>query len=47
MGATLTGAAGVEDLHLRGLHPDAAKWLVELQKIKAVGLDTPSIDFGH
>lgn len=46
-GTTLTGAAGVENLHFPGLHPDAAKWLAEQRKIKAVGLDTPSIDFGQ
>jgi kynurenine formamidase len=46
-GTTLTGAAGVEGLHFPGLQPDAAKWLAEQRKIKAVGLDTPSIDFGQ
>ena len=46
-GTTLTGAAGVENLHFPGLHPDAAKWLTAERKIKAVGLDTPSIDFGQ
>lgn len=45
-GTTLTGAAAVADLHFPGLHPDAAKWLAEQRRIKAVGLDTPSIDFG-
>ncbi len=37
---------GVEKLKFPGIHPDAAKFLVENRKIKAVGLDTPSIDFG-
>ena len=46
-GTTLAGAAGVENLHFPGLHPDAAKWLADQRKIKAVGLDTPSIDFGQ
>jgi kynurenine formamidase len=46
-GTTLTGAAGVENLHFPGLRPAAAKWLAEERKIKAVGLDTPSIDFGQ
>ena len=45
-GTTLAGAEGVANLHFPGLHPDAARWLAEQRKIKAVGLDTPSIDFG-
>ena len=28
-----------------GLHPDAAKWLVDNRRIKAIGLDTASIDY--
>ncbi|RJR32599.1 MAG: cyclase family protein [Desulfobacteraceae bacterium] len=46
-GTNLAGAAGVENLHFPGLSPDAAKWLTEQRKIKAIGLDTPSIDFGQ
>lgn len=46
-GTTLPGKEGVENLHFPGLHPDAAKWLVEHRKIKAFGLDTPSIDYGQ
>ncbi len=46
-GTTLTGAEGVANLHFPGLHPDAAKWLAEERKIKAFGLDTPSIDYGQ
>ena len=34
-------------LHFPGLHPDAATWLAETRKVKAVGLDTASIDFGQ
>ena len=41
-----TRQEGVEKLKFPGIHPDAAKFLVENRKIKAVGLDTPSIDFG-
>ena len=46
-GTTLRGTEGVENLHFPGLHPDAAQWLVSNRKILAVGLDTPSIDFGQ
>jgi kynurenine formamidase len=45
-GTTLTGQEGVSQLHFPGLHPDAARWLSVERKIKAFGLDTPSIDFG-
>ena len=34
-------------LHFPGLEPAAAKWLVEQRRIKAVGIDTASIDFGQ
>lgn len=46
-GTTVSGAAAVAQLHFPGLHPEAAKWLAEERRIKAVGLDTPSIDFGQ
>lgn len=34
-------------MHFPGLHPDAARWLVKERSIKAVGLDTASIDYGQ
>jgi kynurenine formamidase len=37
----------VAKLHFPGLHPDAARWLTLSKSIKAIGLDTPSIDFGQ
>jgi kynurenine formamidase len=37
----------VPKLHFPGLHPDAALWLAENRHIKAIGLDTASIDFGQ
>jgi kynurenine formamidase len=46
-GTTLGGMEGVADLHFPGLHPNAAQWLATDRKIKAVGLDTPSIDYGQ
>ncbi|XP_077995921.1 uncharacterized protein LOC144449280 [Glandiceps talaboti] len=36
----------VSQLHFPGIHPDAAQWLVDNRKIKAVGIDTPSLDNG-
>lgn len=47
LGTALTGPEAVPELHFPGLHQDAARWLVTQRKIKAVGLDTPSIDFGQ
>jgi kynurenine formamidase len=47
MGTDERGAAAVAKLHFPGLHPDAAKWLVTNRAVHAVGLDTPSIDYGQ
>lgn len=47
MGTAGRGAAAVADLHFPGLDPQAAEWLVTNRKISAIGLDTPSIDFGQ
>ena len=47
MGTDERGAGAVAKLHFPGLHPDAAKWLVANRAIHAIGLDTPSIDFGQ
>lgn len=30
-----------------GIHPDASRWLVKNRKVKMVGIDTPSMDFGQ
>jgi kynurenine formamidase len=46
MGTAGTGEAAAAELSFPGLHPDAARWLVENRDISAVGLDTPSIDHG-
>ena len=46
-GTSEHGPGAVPKLHFPGLDPAAASWLVKNRKIKAVGLDTPSIDFGQ
>lgn len=46
MGTAARGAEAVADLHFPGLGLDGAKLLVE-RGIGAVGLDTPSIDYGQ
>ena len=46
LGTSERGAEAVADLHFPGLHPEAAHWLVAERKVRAVGLDTASIDHG-
>jgi kynurenine formamidase len=47
LGTSERGAAAVAKLHFPGLHQDAATWLAEERKVKAVGIDTASIDYGQ
>ncbi|QDU95262.1 cyclase family protein [Lignipirellula cremea] len=47
LGTRQLGPDAVALLHFPGLHPDAAKWLGEHRAVKAVGIDTASIDFGQ
>jgi kynurenine formamidase len=47
LGTAARGDAAVAQLHFPGLHPDAAAWLATNRTIKAIGIDTASIDFGQ
>lgn len=47
LGTEMRGLEGVRALHFPGLHPDAAAWLVREREVKAVGIDTASIDYGQ
>lgn len=47
LGTAEIGPEAVAKLHFPGLHPEAAAWLVSNRKINAIGLDTPSIDYGQ
>jgi kynurenine formamidase len=47
MGTAEKGADAIADLHFPGLHPEAALWLIQNRPINAIGLDTPSIDYGQ
>lgn len=47
LGTAERGPQAVPKLHFPGLEPAASKWLVEQRRIKAVGIDTASIDFGQ
>ena len=46
LGTDATGPEAVAKLRFPGLSPLAAKWLVEHRRIKAIGIDTASIDHG-
>jgi kynurenine formamidase len=47
LGTAERGEAAVAKLHFPGLHPAAAEWLVSNREVKAVGIDTASIDYGQ
>ncbi|MDE2677693.1 MAG: cyclase family protein [Gemmatimonadota bacterium] len=47
LGTDLTGPEAVPELHFPGIGPEAAQWLVDNRNVAAVGLDTPSIDYGQ
>jgi kynurenine formamidase len=47
LGTAARGDEGVKQLHFPGLHPDGARWLVANRQIRAIGIDTASIDYGQ
>ena len=47
LGTAERGEAAVAKLHFPGLHPDAARWIVSSRPVKAIGIDTASIDYGQ
>lgn len=47
LGTDERGPQAVAKLSFPGLGPEAARWLVEKRRVKAVGLDTASIDRGR
>lgn len=47
LGTEERGADAVAKLHFPGLDPAAARWLTQNRSIKAIGLDTASIDYGQ
>jgi len=46
-GTSLRGAEAIPLLHFPGLASEAADWIVKNRNVKAVGLDTPSLDYGQ
>jgi kynurenine formamidase len=47
LGTSEKGPVAIAKLHFPGLDPVAARWLVDHRAVKAVGIDTASIDFGQ
>jgi kynurenine formamidase len=47
LGTGEKGEAGIAKLHFPGIDPALSEWLVKNRKIKAVGLDTASVDYGQ
>lgn len=47
LGTNLRGDEGARNLHFPGLHPEAARWIVANRPIRAIGIDTASIDYGR
>jgi kynurenine formamidase len=47
LGTAERGSEAVAQLHFPGLHPDAARWLTVSRPVRAVGIDTASIDYGQ
>jgi kynurenine formamidase len=47
LGTDERGAEAVAKLHFPGLDPAAARWITQNRSIKAIGLDTASIDYGQ
>ena len=46
-GTAQKGVDAIPLLHFPGIAPECAQWLIEKRNIKAVGLDTPSLDYGQ
>ncbi len=46
LGTEIIGDEAIPELSFPGLHPDAAEWLVSNRNIRAIGIDTASIDYG-
>ena len=47
LGTAERGAEAVANLRFPGLHPDAARWIVNERPLRAIGIDTASIDYGQ
>lgn len=46
-GTGKTGPEAIPELHFPGILPETTTWLLDNRQIKALGLDTPSLDYGQ
>lgn len=47
LGTAEKGADAISKLHFPSISPELAAWLVKNRKIKAIGIDTSSVDYGQ
>jgi kynurenine formamidase len=47
LGTALKGDSGIANLHFPSIGPELAEWLVKNRKVKAVGVDVASVDYGQ
>lgn len=47
LGTAQRGEEGVAELSFPGIDPETTRWLVDNRSLNAVGLDTPSLDYGR
>ena len=47
LGTAEKGAEAIPKLHFPSISPQLAEWLVKNRKIKAIGIDTASVDYGQ
>ncbi len=47
LGTAKRGEEALPELSFPGIQPEAAKWLIENRSLRAVGIDTPSLDYGR
>lgn len=47
LGTSLKGDSGIANLHFPSVGPGLAEWLVKYRKIKALGVDVASVDYGQ
>jgi kynurenine formamidase len=47
LGTALKGDSGIANLHFPSIGPELAEWIVKNRKVKAVGVDVASVDYGQ
>lgn len=47
LGTANRGEEALAELSFPGIHPNAAQWIADNRNVKAVGLDTASLDYGQ